>query len=118
MAVFVATTPAFAESPKHNTLTPQEIAAGWILLFDGETTFGWKTEGDVVVEKRGNGDWWNQCVVRVYIYSFPLLQAQVRVSACLGRRDRGNGRGTIVELLELVPSARRQFGFFRRLDRE
>jgi hypothetical protein len=27
---------------KANTLTPKEIADGWILLFDGETTFGWK----------------------------------------------------------------------------
>jgi hypothetical protein len=33
-----------------NALTPKEIAEGWILLFDGETTFGWKTEGEVKVE--------------------------------------------------------------------
>ena len=26
----------------HNTLTPEEEAAGWILLFDGETTDGWR----------------------------------------------------------------------------
>jgi hypothetical protein len=30
-------------------LSPQEIQAGWLLLFDGETTFGWQSEGDVVV---------------------------------------------------------------------
>jgi hypothetical protein len=36
-----------ADEPKPNTLTPKEIADGWILLFDGETTFGWKTEGEV-----------------------------------------------------------------------
>jgi len=30
-----------ADAPKPNTLTPQEIAEGWILLWDGETTFGW-----------------------------------------------------------------------------
>jgi hypothetical protein len=36
------TLPAAAgEKAKPNTLTPQEIADGWILLFDGETTFGW-----------------------------------------------------------------------------
>lgn len=29
---------------KPNTLTPREIAEGWILLFDGETTFGWRVE--------------------------------------------------------------------------
>jgi hypothetical protein len=27
--------------PKPNTLTPKEAADGWLLLFDGETTFGW-----------------------------------------------------------------------------
>jgi hypothetical protein len=32
-------------------LTPKEIADGWIMLFDGETTFGWKIEGDAKVEK-------------------------------------------------------------------
>jgi hypothetical protein len=26
---------------KPNTLTPKEIADGWLLLFDGESTFGW-----------------------------------------------------------------------------
>src|SRR4051794_487942 len=35
-----------ADDPKPNTLTPQEVADGWILLFDGETTFGWKAEGE------------------------------------------------------------------------
>jgi len=43
--------PAFAdEKPKPNTLTPKEIADGWILLFDGETTFGWKVEGEAKVK--------------------------------------------------------------------
>jgi hypothetical protein len=36
---------AQGEKPKPNTLTPKEIADGWILLFDGETTFGWKADG-------------------------------------------------------------------------
>src|SRR4249919_3439000 len=49
-ALFV-TTPALAEDkPKPNTLTAKEIADGWLMLFDGETTFGWKTEGDVKVD--------------------------------------------------------------------
>ena len=33
---------AQGDKAKPNTLTPKEIADGWILLFDGETTFGWK----------------------------------------------------------------------------
>ncbi len=44
IAVLAFTAPAFADNkdkPKPNTLTPKEIADGWILLFDGETTFGW-----------------------------------------------------------------------------
>ncbi len=36
-----------AQSAKPNTLTPDEIKDGWILLFDGETTLGWT--GDVQV---------------------------------------------------------------------
>jgi hypothetical protein len=38
------------KSAKPNTLTPKEIADGWILLFDGESTFGWKIDGDARVE--------------------------------------------------------------------
>ncbi len=37
------------EKPKPNTLTAKEIAEGWILLFDGETTFGWKVDGEARV---------------------------------------------------------------------
>jgi len=29
-----------------NSLTPEELNDGWILLFDGETTFGWKANSD------------------------------------------------------------------------
>jgi hypothetical protein len=35
---------------KPNTLTAKEITDGWILLFDGETTFGWKIDGDANVK--------------------------------------------------------------------
>jgi hypothetical protein len=35
-----------ADEPKPNTLTPKEIADGWLLLFDGETTFGWHSPND------------------------------------------------------------------------
>ena len=42
-----------ADEPKPNMLTPKEIADGWLLLFDGESTFGWKA-GDGVSVKDGS----------------------------------------------------------------
>ena len=36
---------AAAASAQTNSLTPKEAAEGWILLFDGKTTFGWTAEG-------------------------------------------------------------------------
>ena len=39
------------DEPKPNSLTPKEIAEGWILLFDGETTLGWHVEGEAKVDK-------------------------------------------------------------------
>jgi hypothetical protein len=38
-----------AEEAKPNTLTPKEVADGWILLFDGDTTFGWQVQGEAKV---------------------------------------------------------------------
>ncbi|HEV3142642.1 MAG TPA: hypothetical protein VGZ47_02040, partial [Gemmataceae bacterium] len=35
---------------KPNALTSKEVADGWILLFDSETTFGWKIDGDASVK--------------------------------------------------------------------
>jgi len=34
-----------------NTLSQKEISEGWILLFDGQTLFGWTQEG------KRNGAW-------------------------------------------------------------
>ena len=39
-----------ADEPKPNTLTKEQVADGWLLLFDGETTFGWTAEGDAKVK--------------------------------------------------------------------
>jgi hypothetical protein len=40
-----------AETSKPNSLTPKEIQDGWLLLFDGKTTFGWKIDGEAKVEQ-------------------------------------------------------------------
>jgi hypothetical protein len=46
VALLLAALPAFAQGEKPNTLTPKEVSDGWILLFDGETQFGWTPRGD------------------------------------------------------------------------
>ncbi len=41
---------AWADEPaKPNTLTPKEVEDGWLLLFDGKTTFGWKIDGEAKI---------------------------------------------------------------------
>jgi hypothetical protein len=40
-------TAPLAGQTEQNRLTPQQVREGWILLFDGETDFGWKPRGDV-----------------------------------------------------------------------
>jgi|SRR5579884_434494 len=50
--VFSLAVPCWAaDKAKPNTLAPKEIAEGWILLFDGETTFGWDTAGKPAVRE-------------------------------------------------------------------
>lgn len=50
LAVLLAAGPAPAADPKPNTLTAKEAAAGWLVLFDGESTFGWKIDGAAEVK--------------------------------------------------------------------
>jgi hypothetical protein len=44
LLLFVLPSYAFAE---HNRLSPEQVAEGWISLFDGETFFGWQKVNDV-----------------------------------------------------------------------
>lgn len=44
--------PGFAAEPQHNALTAREVADGWILLFDGESQFGWSERGNIKWEVR------------------------------------------------------------------
>jgi hypothetical protein len=38
------------DKARPNTLTPKEVADGWLLLFDGKTPFGWTVKGNAKVE--------------------------------------------------------------------
>ena len=46
LVLCLAATAGAADTPKSNTLTPKEIEEGWILLWDGETTYGWRSPND------------------------------------------------------------------------
>ncbi|MBI3821518.1 MAG: DUF1080 domain-containing protein [Planctomycetes bacterium] len=74
--------------PKPNTLTPKEIADGWILLFDGETTFGWSdsakekitiADGALIIAEdaniRSTTLFWN-CELALEYRGQPLLTLQ------------------------------------------
>ncbi|GIW82983.1 MAG: glycosyl hydrolase [Gemmatales bacterium] len=52
LAVFVicVLSPSILAADRTGILKPDEIADGWILLFDGETTFGWKIDGEAKVQ--------------------------------------------------------------------
>jgi hypothetical protein len=39
-----------AAQPKAASLSTQEVADGWLMLFDGESTFGWKVDGAAEVK--------------------------------------------------------------------
>ena len=56
LALLVVAAPGFAQSgAKNHPLTSQEAADGWIMLFDGETPFGWKSHGEAKWEVK-NGE--------------------------------------------------------------
>ena len=86
-ALLVMATAAFAKTPP-NTLTPAEQRSGWRLLFDGETTAGWRNyrsetisdgwtivDGVLTREKDGAGD-----ILTVEEFDRFELQLEYRIS--------------------------------------
>ena len=49
IVLLVLAGPATAQ-PKAASLSAKEVADGWLMLFDGETTFGWKVNGSAEVK--------------------------------------------------------------------
>ena len=45
LSLMLVAAAALCGAQPDNTLTPQEVQDGWILLFDGTSTFGWTVEG-------------------------------------------------------------------------
>jgi len=44
-ALLLLAAPSFAQRSQPNTLSQREVEDGWILLFDGQTSFGWAPRG-------------------------------------------------------------------------
>jgi hypothetical protein len=82
--------PVFADDkPKPHALTAKEIADGWVMLFDGETTFGWKVEGDATV-KDGTLVLGGEKATRlVTTSSFAVGELRVRFSTPDGKPAKG-----------------------------
>lgn len=49
VSLFLLAAGLFAADTKPAALAAKEVADGWLLIFDGETTFGWKITGDAKV---------------------------------------------------------------------
>ncbi len=73
-----------ADEPKPitrpNTLTPKEIEQGMLLLFDGETTLGWKIDGEAKVEEGflvlgGKKETWARSTLRLPVLRVVNLEA-------------------------------------------
>ncbi len=65
VSILLLLSPGLEAATSPNTLSPQEATEGWILLWDGETTFGWEALGGaawrirngVLSAASGNSGW-------------------------------------------------------------
>lgn len=103
--------PGSAQEAKPNTLTPKEIADGWILLFDGETTFGWRVAGDAKVENGslilgGEKQTTASFTTQFAFYDFQMaFRAEGAVASALAWEWKGPGEAQTIGL-SLGPAAK------------
>src|SRR5690348_1827129 len=71
---------------KTNTLTPKEITAGWLLLFDGKSPFGWDVEGSVAVENGALVLGGKKTTVATFTAQFDSFELRLE-SRCEGAED-------------------------------
>jgi hypothetical protein len=90
---------ASAAEPNPNTLTPKEADDGWLLLFDGETMFGWNVTGAGKVEKDGlllGGDRETTAVLTTSFANFQMrldVDGDGELVARAGNRESSIGIG-------------------------
>ena len=87
LALFaIATLPGFAaDAAKPNALTPKEIADGWLLLFDGATTFGWEIDGEARVEQGQLLLGGAKATTARFTTQFPIYQLHIEFLAWQGK---------------------------------
>ena len=83
--------PAAAADPKPNALTPKQAAEGWIMLFDGETTFGWTVDGEAKVKDGKLVIGGKKPTTLTSLASFPQVQYLFAMEAAGGRALTGGG---------------------------
>ncbi|MCC6588683.1 MAG: DUF1080 domain-containing protein [Bryobacterales bacterium] len=105
-----------------NTLTPKEVEDGWVLLFDGETLFGWKPvgpskwdvkDGAIVTEPSGQG--WLRSGSQFADYILKLeFRAEEKANSGLFLRSATEGQphetGYEVQIWNVNPNAKYRTG--------
>ena len=96
--------------PGDNTLTPEEKAAGWILLFDGTTQYGWSTSSqtpsrtpveDGCINPHGCGGY---MMIHEKIWSDFVLALDFKISP-------GCNSGIFIRTFPLTPRPGKDVGF-------
>jgi hypothetical protein len=101
---------ALTLAPLDNTLTPEEKAAGWILLFDGKTLEGWSTPSgasgktpveDASINPHGCGGY---MMIHKETWSDFVLSLDFKIS-------KGCNSGVFVRTFPLTPRPGKDVGF-------